>query len=135
MRISDWSSDVCSSDLLAILSEEVGLDVVTFQDHPYQPAFLDTVTLLTWVAARTSRIHVSANVHSLPLRPAAVLARASASLDLLSGGRAVLGLGTGGFGGPVAAMGGPDRPGGQAVRALDGATAVIQLGRASWRER
>src|SRR3546814_7310317 len=82
MRISDWSSDVCSSDLgsfitprndrpqipvdLAILSGEVGLDVVTFQDHPYQPAFLDTVTLLTWVAARTSRIHVSANVHSLP---------------------------------------------------------------------
>jgi alkanesulfonate monooxygenase SsuD/methylene tetrahydromethanopterin reductase-like flavin-dependent oxidoreductase (luciferase family) len=111
---------------LAILSEEVGLDVVTFQDHPYQPAFLDTATLLTWVAARTSRIHVSANVHSLPLRPAAVLARASASLDLLSGGRATLGLGTGGFGGPIAAMGGPDRTVGQAVSALDEAIDVIR---------
>lgn len=111
---------------LAILSEDVGLDVVTFQDHPYQPEFLDTVTLLTWVAARTSRIHVAANVHSLPLRPAAVLARASASLDLLSGGRAVLGLGTGAFGGAVAAMGGPDRSVGQAVSALDEAIDVIR---------
>lgn len=111
---------------LAILSEEVGLDVVTFQDHPYQPAFLDTVTLLSWIAARTSRIHVSANVHSLPLRPPAVLARGSASLDLLSGGRAILGLGAGGFGGPIAAMGGPDRTVGQAVSALDEAIDVIR---------
>ena len=111
---------------LAVLSEEVGLDVVTFQDHPYQPTFLDTATLLTWVAARTSRIHVAANVHSLPFRPAAVLARASASLDLLSGGRVALGLGTGGFGGAIAAMGGPDRTVGQAVSALDEAIDVIR---------
>lgn len=111
---------------LAVLSEDVGLDIVTFQDHPYQPKFLDTATLLAWVAARTSQIQVSANVHSLPLRPAAVLARATASLDLLSGGRAVLGLGTGGFGGPVAAMGGPDRTVGQAISALDEAIDVIR---------
>jgi alkanesulfonate monooxygenase SsuD/methylene tetrahydromethanopterin reductase-like flavin-dependent oxidoreductase (luciferase family) len=31
---------------LAQLSERSGLDLVTFQDHPYQPAFLDTWTLL-----------------------------------------------------------------------------------------
>ena len=37
---------------LAQLSEEVGLDLVTFQDHPYQAAFLDTWTLMSWVAAR-----------------------------------------------------------------------------------
>ena len=71
---------------LAQLSERVGLDLVTFQDHPYQPAFLDTWTLLAWVAARTERVHVSGNVLNLPLRPPAVLARAAASLDLLSGG-------------------------------------------------
>ena len=58
---------------LAELSEEVGLDLVTFQDHPYQPAFLDTWTLLSYVAARTERIRLSANVLNAPLRPPAVL--------------------------------------------------------------
>ena len=37
--------------LLARLSEELGLDLATFQDHPYQPAFLDTWTLMSYVAA------------------------------------------------------------------------------------
>ena len=36
---------------LAQLSERSGLDLVTFQDHPYQPALLDTWTLLSYVAA------------------------------------------------------------------------------------
>ena len=40
---------------LAQLSEELGLDLVTFQDHPYQPAFLDTWTLMSYVAAATVR--------------------------------------------------------------------------------
>ena len=79
---------------LAQLSERLGFDFVTFQDHPYQSSFLDTWTLLSWVAARTDRIGVSGNVLNLPLRqPPAVLARAAASLDLLSGGRTSLGIG------------------------------------------
>jgi alkanesulfonate monooxygenase SsuD/methylene tetrahydromethanopterin reductase-like flavin-dependent oxidoreductase (luciferase family) len=36
---------------LAQLTEAAGLEYATFQDHPYQPAFLDTWTLLSWVAA------------------------------------------------------------------------------------
>ena len=36
---------------LTQLSELAGLDLATFQDHPYQPAFLDTWTLLSYVAA------------------------------------------------------------------------------------
>ena len=73
---------------LAQLSERLGFDFVTFQDHPYQSGFLDTWTLLSWVAARTERIGLSGNVLNLPLRqPLAVLARATASLDLLSAGR------------------------------------------------
>jgi len=40
---------------LAQLADQAGLDLVTFQDHPYQPAFLDTWTLLSYVAARTER--------------------------------------------------------------------------------
>ena len=54
---------------LAQLTERAGLDLVTFQDHPYQPAFLDTWTLLSWVAAQTERVHLSGNVINLPLRP------------------------------------------------------------------
>ncbi len=80
---------------LAELADRSGLDLVTFQDHPYQPRFLDTWTLLSFVAARTSRVRLSTNVLNLPLRPPAVVARAVASLDILSGGRAELGIGAG----------------------------------------
>jgi alkanesulfonate monooxygenase SsuD/methylene tetrahydromethanopterin reductase-like flavin-dependent oxidoreductase (luciferase family) len=110
---------------LAQLSEQAGLDLVTFQDHPYQPAFLDTWTLLSWVAASTSTIHVAPNVLNLPLRPPAVVARAAASLDLLSGGRFDLGLGAGGFPDAIAAMGGPKRTPGESVTALDEAIDVL----------
>ncbi|MFB4294008.1 LLM class flavin-dependent oxidoreductase [Nonomuraea sp. ATR24] len=111
---------------LARLSEEAGLDLVTFQDHPYQPAFLDTWTLLSWAAARTERVHLSGNVLNLPLRPPAVLARSVASLDLLSGGRIELGLGAGGFWDAIGAMGGRRLTPGQAVDALSEAIDVIR---------
>src|SRR3954468_8331642 len=103
---------------LAVLSEQLGFDLVTFQDHPYQPAFHDTWTLLSYVAARTSRIHLSGNVLNLPLRQPAVLARAAASLDLLSGGRVDLGIGAGGFWDAIEAMGGERRTPGEGVQAL-----------------
>ncbi|MET7670611.1 LLM class flavin-dependent oxidoreductase [Micromonospora luteifusca] len=111
---------------VAVLAEQVGLDLVTFQDHPYQPAFLDTWTLLSFVAARTSRVHVAANVTNLPLRPPAVLARSVASLDLLSGGRVSLGLGAGAFWEAIEAMGGRRLTPGQGVRALEEAIEVIR---------
>lgn len=111
---------------LAELSEASGYDLVTFQDHPYQPRFHDTQTLLTWVAARTERIHLSANVANVPLRPPAVLARAAASLDLLSGGRFELALGAGGFWDAIEAMGGRRLTPGQAVVALSEAIDVIR---------
>lgn len=111
---------------LAQASEQAGLDLVTFQDHPYQPGLLDTWTLLSHVAARTERIHVSANVLNLPLRPPAVMARAAASLDLLSGGRVELGLGAGGFWDAIEAMGGRRLSPGQAVDALSEAIDIIR---------
>jgi alkanesulfonate monooxygenase SsuD/methylene tetrahydromethanopterin reductase-like flavin-dependent oxidoreductase (luciferase family)/FAD/FMN-containing dehydrogenase len=114
---------------LAQLTERSGLDLATFQDHPYQPAFLDTWTLLTWVAAQTERVRVSANVLNLPLRPPAVVARAAASLDLLSGGRFELGLGAGAFWDAIEAMGGPRRTPGEYVEALEEAIDII---RAIW---
>ncbi|MFD0786658.1 LLM class flavin-dependent oxidoreductase, partial [Micromonospora azadirachtae] len=72
---------------LARHSEALGYDLVTFADDPDQPAHLDTWTLLAWVAGRTDRIRLAANVLTVPLRSPAVIARSAASLDLLSGGR------------------------------------------------
>jgi FAD/FMN-containing dehydrogenase len=111
---------------LARLTEQVGLDLATFQDHPYQPAFLDTWTLLSWVAAQTETLRVAPNVLNLPLRQPAVLARAAASLDLLSGGRVELGLGAGAFWDGIEAMGGRRLTPGQAVDALGEAIDVIR---------
>src|SRR5919202_4569121 len=114
---------------LAQLTEQAGLDLVTFQDHPYQPAFLDTWTLLSYVAARTATVRLAPNVANLPLRQPAVLARSAASLDILSGGRLELGLGAGAFWDAVEAMGGPRRAPADAVGALAEAVDVV---RAIW---
>ncbi|NUP63637.1 MAG: LLM class flavin-dependent oxidoreductase [Nonomuraea sp.] len=114
---------------LARLAERAGLDLVTFQDHPYQPAHLDTWTLLSFVAASTERIGLAGNVHPLPLRPPAMLAQAAASLDLLSHGRFALALGTGGYWDAIAAMGGPRLSPGEAVSALEEGIEII---RAVW---
>lgn len=111
---------------LAKVAERAGLDLVTFQDHPYQPAFLDTWTLLSYVAARTERVRLSGNVINLPLRHPAVLARAAASLDLLSGGRFELGIGAGGFWDAIEAMGGRRLTPGQSVEALGEAIGIIR---------
>lgn len=114
---------------LAQQTEQAGLDLVTFQDHPYQPGFLDTWTLLSWVGAVTSTVRIAPNVANLPLRPPAVLARSAATLDRLTGGRVELGLGSGAFWDAIVAMGGPRRTAGQGVDALTEAVAVI---RALW---
>jgi alkanesulfonate monooxygenase SsuD/methylene tetrahydromethanopterin reductase-like flavin-dependent oxidoreductase (luciferase family)/FAD/FMN-containing dehydrogenase len=111
---------------LAQLSESLGYDLVTFQDHPYQASFLDTWTLMSYVAAATTRIHIASNVLNLPLRPAPVTARAAASLDLLSGGRFELGLGAGGFWDAIVAMGGRRLTPGQAVDALSEGIDIIR---------
>jgi hypothetical protein len=114
---------------LAGTVEELGLDLVAFQDHPYQAGFLDTWTLLSFVAARTSRVRLLPDVANVPLRPPAVLARSAAALDILSGGRVELGLGAGYFLDAIAAMGGPRRSAAENVDALSEAIAVI---RALW---
>ncbi|OLC24361.1 MAG: monooxygenase [Actinobacteria bacterium 13_1_40CM_2_65_8] len=112
---------------LAIRAEELGIDVIGIQDHPYQRRFYDTWTLLTAIAMRTNRVSVFPDVANLPLRPPAMLAKAAGSLDVLSGGRVELGLGAGGFWEAIKAMGGPVRTPGEAVSALEEAIEVIRL--------
>ena len=109
------------------LCEDLGLDLVGVQDHPYQRRFMDTWTLVSVLAAQTSRIRFFTDVASLPLRPPAVLAKAAATLSLLSDGRFDLGLGTGAYWEGVAAMGGPARSKGEAAGALEEAVSVIRL--------
>ncbi|GAA1555485.1 hypothetical protein GCM10009804_10460 [Kribbella hippodromi] len=111
---------------LAQLTEQAGLDLVSFQDHPYQPRLMDAWTLLSVVAAQTQRIKVSTNVANLPMRHPVVLARSVATLDRISGGRVELGLGSGGFLEAVAANGGPRLTTGQSITALEEAIAIIR---------
>ncbi|MGY4857741.1 LLM class flavin-dependent oxidoreductase [Cryobacterium sp. AP23] len=124
--ITPLAADPSSTVALAVASERAGFDLVTFQDHPYQPEFLDTWTLLSWVGARTDRVQLAGNVHNLPMRPPAVLARSAASLDRLTNGRMALGLGTGGFWDAIVAMGADRRVPGEAVMALSEAIGVIR---------
>jgi alkanesulfonate monooxygenase SsuD/methylene tetrahydromethanopterin reductase-like flavin-dependent oxidoreductase (luciferase family)/hemerythrin-like domain-containing protein len=114
---------------LAQRADAVGLDLFAVQDHPYQPAFLDTWTLLSALAPATQRIRLVPDVINLPLRLPSILARSAASLDILSGGRVELGIGAGAFWDAIEANGGPRRSPGEALRALEEAIRII---RALW---
>ena len=124
--ITPTAADPETPVALAQIAEASGLDLVTFQDHPYQPAFLDTWTLMTFVAARTDSIRIAPNVLNVPLPPARRRRPLAASLDLLSGGRFDLALGSGGFWDAIEAMGGGRLTAGQAVTALEDAIDVIR---------
>src|SRR5437588_9089455 len=56
----------------------------------------DTATVLAWLAGGTSRIKLGSAIFQIPGRSAAMTAMTGATLDLLSGGRMMLGLGTSG---------------------------------------
>ena len=116
---------------LAVLAEQAGLDAVSLADHPYWPERLDTFALLAVIAARTDRVRVFPNLANLPLRPPAMLARTAATLDVLSGGRFELGIGSGAqqMWDAIVAEGGPRRDAGESIDALGEAVQVI---RALW---
>ena len=119
-----------AADPLLDIAREIearGLDWIGIQDHPYQRRFVDTWTLLAAVAAVTSRVGLFPDVANLPLRPPAVMAKAAASLDVLSGGRFELALGAGGFWDAIEAYGGPRREPRDALAALEEAIQVIRL--------
>jgi alkanesulfonate monooxygenase SsuD/methylene tetrahydromethanopterin reductase-like flavin-dependent oxidoreductase (luciferase family) len=114
---------------LARRADELGLDWIGIQDHPYQWRYLDTFTLIADLLARTERIRIFPDVANLPLRGPAMLAKQAVSLDVVSGGRFELGLGAGSFWEAIRAMGGPMRTPGEAIDALEDALHII---RAFW---
>ncbi len=117
----DWAARVVRA------ADRAGLDLVGIQDHPYQRRFLDTWTLISTLVPVTERIRFFPDVANLPLRPPAMLAKAAASLDVLSEGRIEMGLGAGAFWEAVVAMDGPRRSPGEAVRATEEAIQVMRL--------
>src|SRR4030095_3769790 len=56
----------------------------------------DAVTPLAWIAAQTKQIHVASGIMQMPARTPAMTAMTATTLDQLSGGRFVLGLGASG---------------------------------------
>jgi alkanesulfonate monooxygenase SsuD/methylene tetrahydromethanopterin reductase-like flavin-dependent oxidoreductase (luciferase family) len=110
-----------------MIAEDAGLELIGVQDHPYQRRFLDTFSLISDLAARTTNVRLFPDVANLPLRPPALLAKVAASIDRMSGGRFELGLGAGAFWDAIEAMGGPRRSPADAVEALTEAIEVIRL--------
>lgn len=84
----------------AVNAEALGFDSVWVWDHiilGVDPPFpiVEALTLLSAIAARTSRIKLGTGVLVLPLRNPVVLAKEIASLDRIAGGRLLLGLASG----------------------------------------
>jgi alkanesulfonate monooxygenase SsuD/methylene tetrahydromethanopterin reductase-like flavin-dependent oxidoreductase (luciferase family) len=94
--VSTSASTIDGPVTRAKAAEDLGYDFVSASDHPSgsHPTF-ETWTLLTWIAAATSRISVASRVLSLPFRSPALVAKMAESLDRLSQGRLILGLGAG----------------------------------------
>lgn len=108
-------------------AEELGFDFVTVSDHLHgQHATFETWTLLSWVAAHTSHILLQSNVLGLPYRSPPVVAKMAETLDRLSGGRLILGLGAGGMDAEFAAYGLQVRKPADKLEALWEATEIMR---------
>ncbi len=78
-------------------AEELGYDSIWAGDHiSFHIPILESLTLLSFLAAATERIKLGTAVYLMPLRPPALIAKITSTLDLLSGGRLTLGIGVGG---------------------------------------
>ena len=106
VNIDPSTSHLDQALLRARLADQSSVELVTIQDHPYNPDFMDTWTLLTTLASRTERVRLMTNVLNTPLRPPAMMAKMAATLDVISGGRLELGLGAGGYEEGMQAWGG-----------------------------
>jgi alkanesulfonate monooxygenase SsuD/methylene tetrahydromethanopterin reductase-like flavin-dependent oxidoreductase (luciferase family) len=127
LSITPYSSNVDNIFKLAKTAEDLGLDIIGIQDHPYNGSFLDTWTLISTLAASTRRIRYFPDVSDLPMRPPAILAKTAATLDIITKGRTELGLGTGAFWDAIHSWGGSRRTPGEAVEAYKEALQVTRL--------
>lgn len=113
---NNWGvEDVADVVDLAVEAEELGFDSVWVNHHILNVGYVsdrlgslpyyDALTILTWVASRTERVRLGTSVLVIPYLHPMVLAKQIATLDVLSGGRLVLGIGVGGLPEENAALG------------------------------
>jgi F420-dependent oxidoreductase-like protein len=118
---------------LAGAAEEAGVDTVWVSDHllqadptagPGETEMLEAYTTLGFLAARTARLRLGTMVTGVTFRPPALLVKAVTTLDVLSGGRAWLGLGAGYHGEEAEAMGLPLPPTAERFERLEETLAI-----------
>ena len=127
-RLFDWVAE------MAVAAEESGFDSVWVMDHLYQiaglgppsNAMIEAYTLLGGLAVRTSRAQLGALVTGVTYRWPAVLAKQVTALDVISGGRAVLGIGAGWFEAEHAAYGIPFPGTGERLDRLEEALQIFR---------
>src|SRR5438552_12626991 len=127
LSITPYSNNVDEIFKLAKTADDLGLDIIGIQDHPYNGSFFDTWTLISTLAASTRRIRYFPDVSDLPMRPPAILAKTAATLDIITKGRIELGLGTGAFWDAIQSGGGSRSTPREAVAAYEEALQVIRL--------
>ena len=77
--------------------EALGFDSIWVGDHvSFHVPILESLTLLSFVAAATERVRIGTGVYLLPLRHPTTTAKVTATVDVLSGGRLDFGVGVGG---------------------------------------
>lgn len=100
IAVGAYSAGVPSGRELADLArtaEAVGFDSVQVGDHiQWHAPIIESTVLLATFAAVTTRVRIASDVVILPLRDPVLMAKTVASLDVLSGGRMIFGVGVGG---------------------------------------
>ena len=115
MFVQPWESTAGAPELVQVTQacEAAGFDYVAVCDHVAIPAqhadamstaWWDTIATLSYLAAVTERVRLLSHVYVLPYRHPLAVAKAWATLDALSGGRAILGVGAGHVKGEFAAL-------------------------------
>src|SRR5438309_1858113 len=94
VSVGYWGLGLTAADQLDIAqsAEALGYDSI-WTAEAYGS---DAATVLAWLAAGTSRIKLGAGIFQIPARSAAMTAMTAATIDNLSGGRMILGLGSSG---------------------------------------
>jgi len=116
--VQPWEPSAGVAELVQVTHacEAAGFDYVAVCDHVAIPTanadamsttWWDTVATLSYLAAVSERVRLLSHVYVLPYRHPLAVAKAWATLDRLSGGRAILGVGTGHVEGEFQALGVP----------------------------
>ena len=114
-------------------AEELGFDFLSISDHPADTnGTYEAWTVLSWIAASTSRITLASRVLGVPYRSPAMVAKMAETFDRLSGGRLILGLGGGYSDGEFRAFG-LTAP--TPREKVDGMEDAIHIARGLWSER